>query len=189
MLRTLLIQPLRLVVSKAPSVPPSRRFYPTMPSRYSSAHEKTNGPGDARPTALHIVKDEGLEGKLTDKVVLITGCSSGIGIETARAMAATGARVFAGVRNVAKGEDALGDILKSGRVELLKMDLNSLESVRQAAEEFKGKSEGLNILINNAGTFLRSQHPLLMMLQASPKNVPLTLRYSRHHGDPPRHHS
>lgn len=151
MLRTLLTQSLR-IVSKAPSFPPSRRFYPTMPSRYSAVHEDTHGPGDARPTALQVVKDEGLEGKLTDKVVLITGCSSGIGIETARAMAATGARVFAGVRNVAKGQDALGDILHSGRVELLKMDLNSLESVRQAAEEFKGKSSGLNILINNAGT-------------------------------------
>ena len=66
-------------------------------------------------------------------------------------MAATGARVFAGVRNVAKGQDALGDMLQSGRVELLKMDLSSLDSVRQAAEEFKGKSKGLNVLINNAG--------------------------------------
>lgn len=50
-----------------------------MPSRYAAAHASPGGPGDARPSALDIVKDEGLEGKLSDKVVLITGCSSGIG--------------------------------------------------------------------------------------------------------------
>ena len=50
-----------------------------MPSRYAAAHAKPAGPDDERPTALDIVKDEGLEGKLADKVVLITGCSSGIG--------------------------------------------------------------------------------------------------------------
>ena len=122
-----------------------------MSSRYADAHKSTKGPGDARPTALQIINDEGLEGKLKDKTVLITGCSSGIGIETARAMSVTGARVFCGVRNIAKGETALADILKSGHVELLKMDLNSLDSVRAAADEFKSKSKDLNILINNAG--------------------------------------
>ncbi|KAG8530301.1 uncharacterized protein KY384_004803 [Bacidia gigantensis] len=126
-------------------------------SRYADAHSAPKGPGDARPTALQIVKDEGLEGKLIDKVVLITGCSSGLGIETARAIAATGARIFAGVRNVQKGEDALSDILKSGKVELLKMDLNSLESVRAAAEVFKSRSEKLNIMINNAGVMATPQ--------------------------------
>ena len=61
--------------------------------------------------------------------MLITGCSSGIGIETARAMAATGAKLFLGVRNTDKGEAALKGILKPGHIEMLKMDLNSLESV------------------------------------------------------------
>ncbi len=122
-----------------------------MSSPYAAAHKAPKGPGDARPTALDIVKDEGLEGKLTGKVALITGCSSGIGIETARAMAATGARLFLGVRDIAKGESAVSDILKPGHVELLKMDLNSLDSVRAAVDEFKKKSKTLNILINNAG--------------------------------------
>ena len=122
-----------------------------MSSRYADAHKSTKGPGDARPTALQIVKDEDLEGKLKNKTVLITGCSSGLGIETARALATTGAKVFCGVRNMAKGETALADILNPGHVELLKMDLNSLDSVRAAAEEFKKKSKSLNILINNAG--------------------------------------
>ena len=120
-------------------------------SRYTEVHKDTKGPGDARPTALQIVKDEGLEGALSDKVVLITGCSAGIGIETARAIAATGAKVFCGVRNTTKGEEALSGILKPGQVELLKMDLNSLDSIRAAAEDFKSRSKALNVLINNAG--------------------------------------
>ena len=122
-----------------------------MASRYAAAHENPQGAGDARPTALDIVKDEGLEGKLSDKVALITGCSSGIGIETARALHATGAKLFLGVRDISKGQSALSDILKPGRVELLKMDLNSLDSVRAAAAEFLKKSDTLNLLINNAG--------------------------------------
>ena len=122
-----------------------------MSSRYAAVHQNTKGPGDARPTARDIVNDEGLQGKLTDKVFLITGCSSGIGIETAKALQTTGAKLFLGVRDTTKGQAALSDILKPGHVELLKMDLNSLDSVRTAAEEFKSKSKTLNILINNAG--------------------------------------
>lgn len=121
------------------------------PSRYAEVHKSPQGPGDARPTALDVVKDEGLEGKLPDKVFLITGCSSGIGIDTARALSVTGAKLFLGVRDIAKGESALADILKPGRVELLKIDLNSLESVREAAQTFLQKSKTLNVLINNAG--------------------------------------
>lgn len=120
-------------------------------SRYAEAHKSPQGPGDARPSALDIVKDEGLEGKLVDKVFLITGCSSGIGIDTARALSATGAKLFLGVRDIAKGESALADILEPGRVELFKIDLNSLESVREAAQTFLQKSSTLNVLINNAG--------------------------------------
>ena len=67
----------------------------TVSAKHASVHAVPQGPGDARPTALQIVRDEGLEGKLDDLVVLITGGSSGLGIETARAMAATGAQVMA----------------------------------------------------------------------------------------------
>ena len=139
--------------------PKGRSFFnaPKMSSRYAESHKSPQGPGDSRPTALDIVKDEGLEGKLSDKVFLITGCSSGLGIETARALSATGAKLFLGVRDTAKGESALSDILESGRVELLKIDLNSLDSVRAAAQSFLEKSKTLNIFVANAGIMATPQ--------------------------------
>ncbi|KAL6827944.1 NAD(P)-binding protein [Trichoderma camerunense] len=120
-------------------------------SRYAEAHAKQHGPGDERPTALQIVKDEHREGNMTDKVVFITGCSSGLGVETARAMKATGATVFVTARNLEKAKEALGDILSGDRVHLLKMDLESFDSVRSCVNEFKSMSSSLNILIENAG--------------------------------------
>lgn len=77
-----------------------------MSSRYAAVHEheKLNGPGDARPTAQQVVDDNDLKGNLVGKVALVTGCSSGIGIETARALKSTGATVYVTVRNLEKGQ-------------------------------------------------------------------------------------
>jgi NAD(P)-dependent dehydrogenase (short-subunit alcohol dehydrogenase family) len=124
-----------------------------MPGRYSEAHNPDNlkGPGDARPTALQIISDHDLEGKMTDKVFIVTGASAGIGVETGRALAATGGKVFLTVRDMKKGEDACKSFLEPGRVELLEMDNNSLDSVRAAAKTFLSKSNKLNVLVNNAG--------------------------------------
>ena len=77
-----------------------------MPGRYIDRFQDPQGPGDARPTALEIIKDEGLEGKLTGKVILITGASSGIGVEAARALAMTGAKLYLTARNIKKAEAA-----------------------------------------------------------------------------------
>ena len=123
-----------------------------MPNRYTEVHKNRNGPGDARPTAQQIIDDEGLVGKMEGKVALVTGGSSGIGIPTIKALASTGMRVFATVRNLKKGEEALKDVLSPGKVELIHMDNTSMESVRAGAKEFLDKSGGkLNILICNAG--------------------------------------
>ncbi|KAG0647204.1 Translocon at the inner envelope membrane of chloroplasts 32 [Hyphodiscus hymeniophilus] len=124
-----------------------------MPGKYSEAHkpENLNGAGDARPTALQIIRDNGLEGKLADKVFMVTGASAGIGVETGRALAATGGKVFLTARDLRKGEEACKSFLESGRVELLEMDNNSLDSVRAAAKTFLSKSNKLNVLVNNAG--------------------------------------
>lgn len=120
-------------------------------SRYAKVHESPQGPGDARPTALQIVKDENRENDLEGKVILITGCSSGIGVETARALYLTGATLYLTARDISKARYALHDLVDSPRVHLLDLDLNSLDSVNACAKEFKSKSNTLNILIENAG--------------------------------------
>ncbi|KAH6698098.1 hypothetical protein BKA61DRAFT_622645 [Leptodontidium sp. MPI-SDFR-AT-0119] len=121
-------------------------------SRYVEAHLNPCGPGDARPTALQIIKDEGVEGQLVGKVIVITGTSSGIGIETARALSLTGARLLLTARDLDKAKTALDEILEPGRIELVEMDNTSLSSVRAAAKAILQKSNNqVNILINNAG--------------------------------------
>lgn len=126
-------------------------------SRYASVHLPTNtaGPGDARPTALQIVEDEGLTGKLTDKVFLVTGVSSGIGIETLRAFYATGGHVIGTVRNLEKGQAVVDEIKRDtpseGKISLVLLDNASLESVRKGAEEIKGLTEKINVAVFNAG--------------------------------------
>jgi NAD(P)-dependent dehydrogenase (short-subunit alcohol dehydrogenase family) len=119
--------------------------------KYESVHQVLNGPGDARPTALQIVQDEQLKGKWSDKTILITGTSSGIGVETARALLETGATLYLTARDLKKAKTVLGPILESGRAHLLELDLDSLASVRKCADAFLAKSDRLNILINNAG--------------------------------------
>lgn len=120
-------------------------------SRYAAAHANPNGAGDSRPTALQIIKDEGVEGKLKGKVIAITGTSSGIGIETVRALAATGATLFLTARNPTKAKTALVDILEPDRMEIIEMDQDSFASVRAAANAILEKTDRVNILINNAG--------------------------------------
>jgi NAD(P)-dependent dehydrogenase (short-subunit alcohol dehydrogenase family) len=117
---------------------------------------------DDRPTAQEIVEQFGLrladlQKKYRDSVVLITGASSGIGVETARIHAQLGATLDLTVRNLSKAQAVVDDIVKAhppaaGRIHLLEMDLGSLASVRDAAQGFLKASGGkLNVLINNAG--------------------------------------
>ncbi|KAI1807074.1 NAD(P)-binding protein [Daldinia bambusicola] len=124
---------------------------------YLEQHKTYTGPGDARPTAIQIIEDQGLvsSSEWAGRVVLITGCSpGGLGPETAKAIHLTGADVYVTARDVAKGKQIAEEILadeKPGKVEVIVMDLASLKSVRKGAEEFLRKSGNkLNILINNA---------------------------------------
>ncbi|KAJ4163432.1 hypothetical protein LMH87_005162 [Akanthomyces muscarius] len=104
--------------------------------KYTQAFLDQNGPGDTRPIALDILKDNDRTGTMKDKVVLLTGSSGGIGVETGRALAATGGKVYLGVRDLERGKAALKEILEPGRVELLELDIGSMESVRAAAKTF-----------------------------------------------------
>jgi NAD(P)-dependent dehydrogenase (short-subunit alcohol dehydrogenase family) len=126
----------------------------TPDNKYVAAHLNLQGPGDARPTAMQIIEDENMTGKLSDKVILVTGTSSGIGIPTVEAMAATGATVFCAARDLEKNQKALSGI--KGKIEMLELDLSSFASVRAAAAEFLKRSNGqLNLLINNAGSMVQ----------------------------------
>lgn len=121
--------------------------------RYASTNkwETLNGPGDSRPTGLQIIKDEGLADAWNDKVILVTGVSSGIGVETVRALAKTGATIYGTARNVEKAKEALGDLLDTGKVKVLCMNQVDFGSVRACADAFRGESKALHVLINNAG--------------------------------------
>lgn len=114
--------------------------------------EVLNGPGDSRVTGREIIQDEKLEGAWPDKVALVTGVSSGIGVETVRAISSTGATVFGTARNLDKAKEALGSsLLDSGRVHLAFMDQTDLSSVRACADQVRSLSGGrLNIIVNNA---------------------------------------
>ncbi|HEX7701634.1 MAG TPA: SDR family NAD(P)-dependent oxidoreductase [Kofleriaceae bacterium] len=81
------------------------------------------------------------------KAVAITGASSGIGLETARGLAAMGARIIAIVRDKAKAEAALADIPH----DVVVADLYSLGEVRAAGAEIRRRFSRLDVLINNAG--------------------------------------
>jgi NAD(P)-dependent dehydrogenase (short-subunit alcohol dehydrogenase family) len=132
--------------------PPKEPFRP-----YAKVHEEPKGAGDARPTALQVVQDEGLIGKLQGKVYFITGAGGGIGAETTKALHATGADVYFTVRPEKReqGEKVAKDILSTGsgqgKVEVIPLDLGSFASIKAGAEDFLSKSKTLNGLILNAG--------------------------------------
>jgi NAD(P)-dependent dehydrogenase (short-subunit alcohol dehydrogenase family) len=124
-------------------------------SRYAKLYLEPAGPGDARPTAMDILRENNLDkGGMSDKVMLITGTSSGLGLETAKTLAETGATLYVTARSIAKAKEVLADLISgphASRIHILELDLASLQSVRQAAAEFKRRSSHLNVLIANAG--------------------------------------
>ena len=83
------------------------------------------------------------------RVAVITGANTGLGYETAAALAANHAHVVLAVRNVEKGKQAAARI--GGDVSVVELDLTSLASVRTAADELKSRFDHLDLLINNAG--------------------------------------
>jgi NAD(P)-dependent dehydrogenase (short-subunit alcohol dehydrogenase family) len=109
--------------------------------------------------ALHAksTADEVLSGvNLNGKRYLVTGSSSGIGLETARALAARGAGIVGAVRNIAKAEQAMAPVRNAaaqagGSLELVELDLASLRSVRACADRLLASGQRFDAIIANAG--------------------------------------
>ncbi len=88
------------------------------------------------------------------RVVVVTGANTGIGYQTAAALAYRGAHVVLAVRNLEKGNAALSRIVAASPradVTLQALDLNSIDSVRSAADALRTAYPRIDLLINNAG--------------------------------------
>jgi len=92
---------------------------------------------------------------MKNKIILITGATSGIGKQTATTLAKMGATVVITGRNKESGESALAEIKQlSGNtnIELLLADISSKSGISQLVNQFKSKFNSLDVLINNAGS-------------------------------------
>jgi NAD(P)-dependent dehydrogenase (short-subunit alcohol dehydrogenase family) len=93
---------------------------------------------------------------LRGKRILVTGVSAGLGVETARALAAHGAEVVGAARDLAKAEAATAQVRKDaavngGSFELVALDLANLRSARACADGLVAKGEPFDVVIANAG--------------------------------------
>ena len=109
------------------------------------------GPFGATSTTDEVLADVDLRGRR----VLVTGVSAGLGVETARALAAHGAQVVGAARDLAKAEAALAaagaGAASGGGIELVQLDLASLASVRACADALLAADQPLDLVIANAG--------------------------------------
>ena len=94
----------------------------------------------------------------TGRTAVVTGANTGLGLETAAALAAHGAHVVLAVRNLDKGKDAIQEIEArigaagpGATLTLQELDLTSLDSIRAAADELRSHHDRIDLLINNAG--------------------------------------
>ncbi|HTH96845.1 MAG TPA: SDR family NAD(P)-dependent oxidoreductase [Stellaceae bacterium] len=112
---------------------------------------------DAGSTADEVLRGIDLSGKR----VLVTGVSAGLGVETARALAAHGAGVVGAARDLDKAQTAAepvwAEAKNGGGIEFIELDLASLASVRQAADRLDQDGRGFDLVIANAGVMACSK--------------------------------
>ena len=93
---------------------------------------------------------------MKNKIVLITGATSGIGKETSLGLARLGATIVFTSRDRAKGEKTKSELIaatSNEHIDMLHCDLASFESIRTCCKEFTSKYDRLHVLINNAGVW------------------------------------
>ena len=91
------------------------------------------------------------------RIAIVTGSSSGLGLETARVLAIKNAIVIVAVRNLKKGQAAIDMIMRAiphADVHVMELDLADLASVRRFADRFIDEYSQLDLLINNAGVMV-----------------------------------
>src|SRR5258708_39957319 len=94
---------------------------------------------------------------LSGKLAVVTGANRGLGLEIATGLAGADARVILACRDPAKADPARHAILlgaPKAQIEVMKLDLADLSSVRRFAEEFRSRFPRLDILVNNASSIL-----------------------------------
>ncbi|TXT62461.1 MAG: Rhamnolipids biosynthesis 3-oxoacyl-[acyl-carrier-protein] reductase [Promethearchaeota archaeon] len=103
-----------------------------------------------------INREEVLKEDMQGKICIVTGANSGMGRETALALAIMGAQVIMLCRSKERGEKAREDMLKEAphaNLDLMLCDLASFSEIRTFVKEFKSKYDKLHVLINNAGIY------------------------------------
>ena len=128
---------------------------PTVAPLHALAVTTVHPPGK-RTTAIEALRGQRLDGQLA----IVTGASSGIGVETARALAFAGAHVVMACRSVSGGEAVAATLraqlpANGGTFEVAALDLADLVSVRAFVARFLGSGRRLDLLINNAGVMAR----------------------------------
>ena len=91
------------------------------------------------------------------KIAIVTGANSGLGYEVTRVLAKNGAHVVMGCRNLEKAEVAFNQIITddiNSSLEIIRLDLSDLASVKDFVSEFSKKHQSLDILCNNAGVMM-----------------------------------
>lgn len=91
---------------------------------------------------------------MVGRTVVVTGATSGIGLETAMALAATGATVVLGAHDRQRGDDARNRVAAAtanDNVDVVVSDFSSGAAVKRSVEEIQDRFDSLDVLINNAG--------------------------------------
>lgn len=106
---------------------------------------------NAKSTADQVLSHVDLRGKR----ILITGVSSGIGLETARSLISRGAHVLGTVRDTSNAKEIVNSVttlkVGGGEIEIIKLDLASLNSVNECADKLLKKGQKFDVIIANAG--------------------------------------